>query len=177
MAQEWNLKTRGTACTACQAVFADGQEYFTRLVFHEHDYVRGDFCSKCWSEAATREPGYSSWKGLFRAPPAEPDRRIRKETAESLLRERLEKDDPAQRNVIYILAVMLERQRVLVERGVRTEPDGRRVVVYEHRKTGESLTLTDPQLKLSELEPLQREIMALLTGGGGAPGGGETPAK
>jgi hypothetical protein len=165
MAQEWNLKARGTACTACQAAFAGGQEYYTRLVFQEHDYARGDFCLKCWTEAVARDPGYSSWKGVFRAPPAEPDRRIRKETAESLLRERLEKDDPAQRNVVYILAVMLERQRVLVERDVRTEPDGRRVVVYEHRKTGESLAITDPQLKLSELEPLQREIMALLTGG------------
>jgi len=164
MAQEWNIRPRGTNCSACQKAFTDGQDYFTRLTFQELDYSRGDFCAVCWGSEAPRQSGYSSWKGVFHAPSVEPDHRVRKETAESLLRSLLENDEPSKRSVIYILAVMLERQRVLVERDVKTAEDGRRIVAYEYRKTGEMLIITDPQLKLSEIEPLQKEIMTLLTG-------------
>lgn len=163
MAQDWNIKMRATACTACLGPFTDGQPYHTRLVFQEHDYSRGDFCETCWGREQAAQPGYSSWKGVFKAPPAEPDRRIRKETAESLLRELLESSDPSKTSVIYILAVMLERQRVLVEREVKTLEDGSRLVIYEHKKTAETFAITDPRLKLAELDAVQQDIMALLT--------------
>lgn len=164
MAQDWNIKPRGTGCGACQKAFEDGQSYITRLVFEGLDYTRDDYCEPCWATEAARKPRYSSWKGLFRVPPPEPERKVRKETAESLLRELLEQNDPARRNAIYILAVMLERQRVLVEREIRSGEQGERLVVYEHRKTGETLVLVDPQLKLTEIEPVQQEIMELLAG-------------
>jgi hypothetical protein len=59
---------------------------------------------------------------------------------------------------------MLERQRVFVEREVRTDENDKRLVVYEHKKTGETFAIIDPQLKLNEIDPVQQEIMALLTG-------------
>ena len=169
MNQEWNIRPRGTSCKSCQTAFTDGQPYFTRLVFGEQGYDRGDFCEPCWAAEATGRPRHSSWKGIFRMPPPEPDRKVKKETAESLLRQLMETNDPAKRNAIYILAVMLERQRVFVERDVRVM-DGARTLFYEHRKTGETFSIQDPQLRLTELEPVQAEIMALLTGAAaGAP--------
>jgi hypothetical protein len=99
-------------------------------------------------------------------PSAEPDRRIKKETAETLLRELIEAADASKTSVIYILAVMLERQRVLVEREIKTMEDGSRVVIYEHKKTAETFAITDPKLKLTELDSVQQDIMALLTGSG-----------
>jgi len=164
MAQEWNIRSRSTACSACQAAFVDGQSYRTRLIFQEHDYTRGDFCEACWAVEAARQPGYSAWKGCFKMPPLEPDRRIKKETAETLLRDLIEQGDTSKAAVIYILAVMLERQRVLVEREIKTTDEGRRMVVYEHKKTAETFAITDPQLKLTELDAVQQDIMALLTG-------------
>lgn len=166
MAQEWNIRPRGVSCSVCATAFADGQDFFTRLTFEGPEYRRGDFCSACWEVEAARQPGYSSWKGIFHFPPVEPDRRVRKETAESLLRDLIDANDPCKKRVIYILAVMLERQRVFVERDVKTLEDDSRVVVYEHRRTGEVFAVTDPRLKLSEIEPLQQEIMTLLTGQG-----------
>ena len=166
MNQEWNIRPRGMACGACRKAFEDGQPYITRLVFEGIDYTRDDYCDACWVTEAARKPSHSSWKGLFRMPPPEPERRVRKETAETLLRQLLEENNPARESAIYILAVMLERQRVLVEREVRTADDGSRQVVYEHRKTGETFLLTDPQLKLTEIEPVQQEIMDLLSGQG-----------
>jgi hypothetical protein len=163
MAQDWNIKTRSTACSACQAAFVDGQPYHTRLIFLEHDYSRGDYCEACWRVEAAAQPRYSSWRGFFKMPPSEPDHRIKKETAETLLRNLIEANDPAQVSVIYILAVMLERQRVMVEREIKTLENGTRVVIYEHKKTGETFAITDPQLKLTALDAVQKDIMALLT--------------
>ncbi len=168
MSQDWNIKSRGTACGACQKPFEDGQSYVTRLVFEGADYTRDDYCEPCWATEAAKKPRYSSWKGLFHVPPPEPERRVRKETAESLLRQLLEEGEQARKHAIYILAVMLERQRVLVEREIRNGDNGERVVVYEHRKTGETFVLVDPQLKLTEIEPVQQEIMELLSGQDGA---------
>lgn len=176
MSQDWNIKPRGAACGACQKPFEDGQTYVTRLVFEGIDYTRDDYCDPCWSVEAAKKPRYSSWKGVFKVPPPEPERRVRKETAESLLRELLEQDTAARKNAIYILAVMLERQRVLVEREIRTSEGGERLVVYEHRKTGETFVLVDPQLKLTEIEPVQQEIMELLAGRGADGVPAEAPA-
>ncbi|MEI6564111.1 MAG: hypothetical protein WCO42_07380 [bacterium] len=163
MAQDWNIKSRSSACSVCQSNFAEGQPYHTRLIFQEHDYCRGDYCETCWAVEAATQPGYSSWKGYFKMPRTEPDHRIKKETAETLLRDLIKAGEASQTSVIYILAVMLERQRVLVEREIKTLDNGLRVVVYEHKKTGETFAITDPQLKLTELDAVQKDIMALLT--------------
>ena len=76
----------------------------------------------------------------------------------------METEDPANRNTIYILAVMLERRRILVERDVQTREDGVKVRVYEHRKTGETFLVPDPGLKLSELKSVQEVVVARLGG-------------
>ena len=162
MSQDWDIKPRNKECGACQTPFNDRQAYFAQLVFGEQGYQRADFCATCWPQQMQAQPHYSMWKGIFRVPPPEPERRVKKETAEGLLRELITADDATKGNVIYILAVMLERQRVLVEREVRTREDHIRFVIYEHRKSGESFVIRDPQLRLDQLESVQIEVLALL---------------
>jgi len=99
---------------------------------------------------------------MFRVPPPQPEEALKKETAESLLRRMVQEEEPSLINVIFILAVMLERKRILVERDVQTRDDGRTVLVYEHRKTGESFLITDPRLHLDQLEEVQKEVTAML---------------
>ena len=161
MSQEWNIKPRSASCQRCQTHFGDGQPYYTRLTFTEEGYVRTDCCETCWAQVADA-PAVSSWKGVFRVPPPEPDRSLRKETAETLLRRLLAGPAQPHRNALYILAVMLERQRILTEREVRTAEDGTRTLVYEHRKTGEVILIRDPQLQLGGLERVQDEVSAML---------------
>jgi hypothetical protein len=64
----------------------------------------------------------------------------------------------------YILAVMLERKRVLKikEQIIR---DGQRVFVYEHPKTGDVFTIADPNLQLDQLEQVQHDVAGLLEHG------------
>ncbi len=177
MAQDWDIKPRGSECYACRTPFADGQAYWAALFRGEEGYVRADRCECCW-EREEREPGasvpYSSWQGVFRMPPPPDAEPLRKETAETLLRRLMEDEERDQTNVIYILAVMLERKRTLVERDVRVDDDGAVTRVYEHRKTGETFLVPDPQLQLDQLEHVQQQVVELL-GGPNEKGSGEKP--
>jgi hypothetical protein len=59
---------------------------------------------------------------------------------------------------------MLERRRVLVERGIQRDPDGSVIRIYEHRQTGESFLIREPELRLDQLESVQAEVVAMLGG-------------
>jgi hypothetical protein len=60
-----------------------------------------------------------------------------------------------------VLAVMLERKRVLKQ--IKTEEtENGRVLIYEHAKSGDVFIVPDVQLRLDELETLQSEVAHLL---------------
>lgn len=175
MNPEWNIRSCADECAACRKKFADAESLTSRLRFSAEGYVREDFCAACWPGRAA-DGEVSAWASRWRAPAPKAPEPLKKETAESLLRELMETDDPAKGNVIFILAVMLERRRIFAEKEVQLLPDGRKIRVYEHKQTGESFVVPDPQLRLKEIESVQREVMDLL----GIPppaGKGAKPAK
>jgi hypothetical protein len=182
---DWNIQSRAHACGACGRVFHDQEHYHTLLFDEKAAFRRLDVCQGCWekqfSDGAREGKGFISyWQGIYEAPPppAEP---IQKETAESLLRKIIELNDPHYIPAGYILAVMLERKRLLKikEQLVR---DGRRIFIYEQPKTGDLFTIIDPNLQLNQLDAVQHDVAALLEHGftppsGAAPGGtGESVA-
>jgi hypothetical protein len=171
---EWNIQSRGHVCQSCHAPFADKQVYHTILFDEKHNFLRTDVCQSCWdsqySQARDRKGYISSWQGEYEAPPP-PTEVIQKESAETLLRKLIELNDPKFAAASYILAVMLERKRILkVKEQIRTE--GKRIFVYEQPKTGDIFTIPDPDLQLNQLEEVQRDVGNLLEHG--LPG--ETPA-
>ncbi len=163
MSTDWNIQAAAHTCTACQKDFSDGAAIFSRLQFGAEGYARQDFCAVCWSDPA-RSGATGVWKGVYRAPAPPPEEPLKKETAESLLRHLMETEDERHGNAIFILAVMLERRRILAERDVQTRADGMKIRVYEHKKTNETFFIPDPQLKLAALEHVQAEVVALLGG-------------
>lgn len=179
MSQDWNLSSRGHACLASGASFEDGMTICSRLVFGEGGYVREDYRQEAWDDAL-REGALSVWKGVYRAPPPRKAEPLRKENAEALLRELIETEDERNRNVIFILAVMLERKRAFLERDVAVREDGVKIRIYEHRGTGEMFAIPDPELKLSEIENVQQEVFLKLGGEspvGESQGGAEAAAE
>ena len=68
----------------------------------------------------------------------------------------------------YILAVMLERQKLLRETDNQRTPNGI-LRVYEHRKTGEVYLIRDPDIPLAEVEAVQNEVVVLLENNGELP--------
>ena len=157
MSSDWNIKSRSDECVGSGQGFGDGVVVFSRLLFTEEGYIREDYSESQWSEQL-RDSAVSVWRGQFRAPPPKAEEAIKKENAESLLRQLIETEDEENRNVIYILAVMLERKRILAERDVHTRDDGVKLRVYEHKKSGEVFLIPDPELKLAELEVVQEDV-------------------
>jgi len=165
---EWKIQSRAHACAACGKAFADQEGYHTLLFDEKAEFRRSDICQGCWqtqySHGVRDRKGFVSyWHGIYEAPqaPVEP---IQRETAESLLRKLIEENDPRFIPAGYILAVMLERKRVLKvkEQLVR---DGRRVFIYEQPRTGDLFTIIDPNLQLNQLEHVQQDVAALLEHG------------
>lgn len=179
---DWNIQSRAAACEACALPFADRQMLHT-LLFDEHaeNLRRMDVCEACWqsqfSDGARERKGFiSHWQSIYEAPAPAADA-IHKDTAETLLRKLIEQNDPRYAPAGYILAVMLERKRLLKvkEEVVR---DGKRVFIYEQPGTGDVFTIADPALRLDQLEDVQRDVAALLEHGLNPPAPvGEEPAS
>ena len=89
---------------------------------------------------------------------------LKKEDAGELLRQLITMDDPAMKNVIYVLAVMLERSKILVERDQKEQADGTIRRVYEDRKQGDTFVILDPRIRLENLAEVQSQVIALLSG-------------
>jgi hypothetical protein len=159
--ESWSVRKCAKECSKCGKPFEDKETLFSTLVFGGGEYERHDLCGTCWS---LEESGLSSWKTTFLVPPPPQEEAVKKENVESLLRKLASREDEADLNAIFILAVMLERKKILVERDVQSMEDGRKLRIYEHRKTNESFMVIDPGLKLSELEEVQEEVVVLLGG-------------
>ncbi len=165
---EWNIQSRGRICSACGKNFADKETYHTLLYDDKAEFSRLDICQACWTaqyqEGARERKGFISyWHGVYEAPPPPTDP-IQKETAESLLRKLIELNDPRYAAAGYILAVMLERKRLLKVKEQLVK-DGRRLFIYEQPGTGDVFTIADPNLQLDQLEQVQHDVADLLTKG------------
>ena len=90
-------------------------------------------------------------------PPSEP---LRKEDAENLLRRLVSEAEPATVNARYILALILERKRIL--RPIESSDES--LLVYEHAGTGESIVVPNPRLSLDQLSAVQNEVYEMLAG-------------
>jgi len=175
---EWNIQSRAHACQACSRHFADQQPYHTVLFDLRSEIQRLDLCEPCWKgegDGARDRKGFiSHWQGVYEAPPPAPPEAIQKENAESLLRKLIELDDPKFAAARFILAVMLERKRILKVKE-QVKRDNQRVFVYEHAKNGDLFTVPDPNLQLNQLDEVQRDVASLLENG--IPGSAPVPAS
>jgi hypothetical protein len=163
MQTDWTIQSRSGRCAETGKDFAEG-EYFYALLFRERDgFRREDLSEEAWKERqgdfGAREP-YSFWRSKFEPAPVTPEP-LKKETAEELLRRYMNERDEGHANARYILALMLERKRLLKQIEAKEEVHGR-TLVYEHVKTGEVFVVPDPGLRLDQIESVQSEVAALL---------------
>ena len=162
MAQDWQIRPRGDTCSQCGKQFEDGCPCYSALLLVEGEYTRSDYCVTCWEHGPRPARTYSTWRGTFRAPPTPEAEAVEKETAETLLQRLVSEQPDRHRNVIYILAVMLERKKVLIERAVQKSPHGEIQRVYEHRGNGATFMIPDPELRLDQLGEVQKQVAAML---------------
>lgn len=180
IAESWHVRSRGRECTVTQRPFADGETIVTALFPDPESsgYLRRDYGTDGWATfQETGEKPFSFWRTTFTAPTGnesvKPEEKL---SAEEILSRLVEEDEDHTENTRYILAVMLERQKLLRETDSQRTPTGI-LRVYEHRKTGEVFIVKDPDIPLSEVEAVQNEVFLLLENNGRSPEPevGETP--
>ena len=165
MSQEWNIRSRGHVCTICQKPLMDKTPVVSALKEVNDGYERFDSHPECWKTATRDWEPFSQWDGVYLAPvKEEKNEPLKKEDAGELLRQLVTLDDPAMKNVVYVLAVMLERSKILVERDQKMLDDGSIRRVYEDRKQGDTFVILDPRLRLENLAEVQQQVVALLSG-------------
>ena len=79
-----------------------------------------------------------------------------------MLRRLIDENDPNSENARYILAVMLERKKILLPTDVKKEKKAM-MLFYEHHKSGEVFIIRDPVLKLDEIDKIQEEVSVWLS--------------
>jgi hypothetical protein len=169
MITEWNIQSRSSACQACQKPFADKEAFHTLLYDEKSGYLRFDVCEACWQSQYSQGSGHrkgfvSQWQSVFQMPPPPAPEAIRAENAETLLKKLVEGNEEQYVAARYILAVMLERKRVLKVKD-QLKQEGGRFFIYEHTGNGDIYTIRDPLLQLHQLEAVQRDVSQLLEHG------------
>ena len=165
MSQEWNIRSRGHICSFCQKPLVDKAPVVSALREVADGYERFDCHPECWKTTERDWDPFSVWDGVYFAPVREEKKEpLKKEDAGELLRQLVTLDDPAMKNVVYVLAVMLERSKILVERDAKTLDDGTIRRVYEDRRQGDTFVILDPRIRLENIAEVQQQVVALLSG-------------
>jgi hypothetical protein len=170
MQQNWHIRSRAHQCALTERPFEDGEVFYTAIWFDPelNEYARRDVCTDAWKqEQETRKP-IASWRSIYRKAEVEARPEIApKASAQELLQRFIEEGDPKTENARYILALMLERKRQLVQTAEK-EIDGNKMLFYENKKTGEIFIVRDPELLLEEVVQIQEEVATILAFGGPA---------
>src|SRR5271156_4256499 len=162
LTQEWNIQSRALQCAVSGRPFEKGERIFSALYWRDGQYVRVDLNAEAWNARNENMEPLSAWQTEF-VPPAPPaPETLRKDDAESLLRRLVAENAPGTRNARYILALMLERKKVLRQIERQRQESGS-TLVYEHLPSGEVWLIEDPGLKLGELSAVQDEVAHLLS--------------
>jgi hypothetical protein len=171
--ESWHIRSRSRACAVTERPFNDGEAIMTALFPDPESsgYLRKDFCLDAWKARTPEdEKPLSFWKTIYHAPVAgeKKEDAFKKESPEELLRRLVEEDEDHTENVRYILAVMLERRKILRETDTQRTNSGI-LRVYEHRKLGDLFIVRDPDIPLSQIDKVQEEVFLLLESGGRMP--------
>ncbi len=160
MQNDWDIKGRGHHCAKSGREFSEGEYFYTQLFREADGFRREDLSEEAWVERNDNIQPFSFWRSKYEAPPPPLPEPLPKDDAESLLRALLTEGSAANANAAYILALMLERKKLLIPEP-STEPD---LLVYTHADTGESLVVRNPALSLDQIPAVQREVTELLAG-------------
>lgn len=168
--QTWNIRSRSSNCALSGEPFTEGEQLYTAIYFDPETsgYLRRDVSLAAWQQELSERTPLAYWKTRYEPELTEEKPEIApKENAQSLLTRLIEEDDPKTENARYILALMLERKRIIVPTAVKESENGK-MLFYENKKTGDVFIVRDPELYLHEMAEVQDEVAMLLGFGGPA---------
>ena len=158
--EKWSIKKSAASCFSSGYNFKDNDVVISQIILQDGEYIRRDFCENNKPENVNE---ISVWKTLYTSPILK-EELIKKEGVEGLFRNFIQLDAENNEKIIFILAVMLERKKVLKEQEINESDNGGKIRIYAHRETNEIFLIKDPNLQLNDLELLKDEIAVLLGG-------------
>ena len=172
LAESWHVRTRSRECAATERPFEDEEAIVTALFPDPESsgYLRRDYTVEAWEQRGDdEEVPFSFWRSVYHVPESETrEDPIKQLSPEELLERLIEEDQEHTENTRYILAVMLERKKLLRETDSQEMSNGI-MRVYEHRKSGEVYLVRDPNIPLEQVEAIQEEVFVLLENNGRLP--------
>jgi len=154
---DWKIKSRSGVCQGTLRPFVEDEVFYTYLTETPEGMERTDLSEKAWNDRNQNIRPLCFWKSVFKPVLIAENNELQKEDAESELRRLLESDQSSDSKVCYLLALMLERKRILKVRE-RLSVSGNKTVIYEHTKTQETFVVQEPDLKLDEIDALKAEL-------------------
>ena len=161
MNTDWTIQGRSHVCAATGRQFEEGEYFHTLLYYEKAEFRREDLCDEAFKNRNDNVQPFSHWRSKYE-PSAVVVETVSKQTAEDLLRKYMEENAADFANARYILALMLERKRILKEREVKRGEDGTLTRIYEHSKTGDIFVIPDPELRLDQVAEVQQQVAAQL---------------
>ena len=153
----WQMREVSKNCSVCGQPFKDGQPYQSVLEIEHNDLLclsarRSDCCLPCWQARPTDKPAADatvdsySWQGAFRSRDKKDSSAVHKgrlETMLAFLSENVGAQERRMANLLFALAVILERKKVLAPCPSTAENPS--MLVFTHTKSGESFLLRPPE--------------------------------
>lgn len=159
----WDIKGCGGKCIKCGRNFAEEENYFCRLFLEREGPRREDYCVDCWNKKEEISGGFSSWQGRYKPQPVEiKEEPLEESVLKRLLKKWIHSSERLHQCFCYVLAIMLERNKIFSEKPSIKTPDGKRQIIYEDRETGETYILEDPALTIKELGEYEGQIQEML---------------
>ncbi len=164
MKEPWSIKSRARECVESGNAFQSGQK-IRAAIFPDPEssgYLRKDYTIEAWENREGKENPFSCWLTTYEPPVTEEKAEdVVEDDPETLLKRLVDEEEEHTENARYILAVMLERKKLLRETDTQEIPSGI-LRIYEHRKSGDVYIIKDPQISLTDVDRVQEEVRQLL---------------
>ena len=164
MKAPWSIKSRARECVESGDAFQSGQK-IRAAIFPDPEssgYLRKDYTIEAWENREGEENPFSCWLTTYEPPVTEEKAEdVVEDDPETLLKRLVDEEEEHTENARYILAVMLERKKLLRETDTQEIPSGI-LRIYEHRKSGDVYIIKDPQISLTDVDRVQEEVRQLL---------------
>ncbi len=182
MKKEWQVKDVSKTCCRCGREFADRQPYHSMLVIHPDDLVtlvsvRSDACQECWPQVRQEIDANAAgaverfqWRAVYQKSAPVDRGGVRKGRAEALLqylREHGGESDRRGKNLLFAIAVTLERKRVLVPCPGEGDAGGGPVLLYRHAR-GEDTFLVERPVDIGQDKDYINETIRGIVDGQGS---------
>lgn len=160
---EWNIKRGDQKCVDCSRGFEEKEEYFSALYDENRQFLRRDFCLRCWEakgDGEEKKKAFSFWR--TRVPvKAEEKKVVDDEIVMNFFLRLQGETEPTKVNFRYVLALLLMRKKILKLDDIRYDDKGE-ALVLKHREEGTEYVVYNPQLSEEQVQQVTEEVGQIL---------------